>query len=93
MVERDKPIPLTLEGVPLGSAYGKFLIDAKHDEGTVTFDLRTVGLNVRLPPGTTHGFVTQEEELVMLDFHTPGSRPDHDVYFVGSAPDGFTVKD
>ena len=48
---------------------------------------------LRLPPGTTHGFVTQEEELVMLDFHTPGSRPDHDVYFVGMTPAGFTVRD
>ncbi len=47
---------------------------------------------LRLPPGTTHGFITQEEALVMLDIHTPGSRPDHDVYFVGEAPDGFTVK-
>lgn len=48
---------------------------------------------LRLPPGTTHGFITQDEELVMLDFHTPGSRPDHDVYFVGMAPEGFTVKE
>lgn len=47
---------------------------------------------LRLPPGTTHGFITQEEALVMLDIHTPGSRPDRDVYFVGDAPDGFTVK-
>lgn len=46
---------------------------------------------LRLPPGTTHGFITQDEALVMLDMHTPGSRPDHDVYFIGDAPDGFTV--
>lgn len=46
---------------------------------------------LRLPPGTTHGFVTGGEALVMLDIHTPGSRPDRDVYFVGSAPAGFTV--
>lgn len=44
---------------------------------------------LRLPPGTTHGFVTADEALVMLDIHTPGSRPDHDVYFVGEAPEGF----
>ncbi|HSJ03943.1 MAG TPA: cupin domain-containing protein [Verrucomicrobium sp.] len=48
---------------------------------------------LRLPPGTTHGFVTEAEELVMLDIHTPGSRPDHDVYFVGTTPTGFTVPD
>ena len=45
---------------------------------------------LRLPPGTTHGFVTAAEPLEMLDIHTPGSRPDRDVYFVdGAAPDGF----
>ena len=45
---------------------------------------------LRLPPGTTHGFVTQHEPLEMLDVHTPGSRPDRDVYFVdGPAPEGF----
>lgn len=46
---------------------------------------------LRLPPGTTHGFITREEPLIMLDIHTPGSRPDHDVYFVGATPPGFTV--
>ena len=46
---------------------------------------------LRLPPGTTHAFVTADEPLEMLDFHAPGSRPDHDVYFVDSAaPDGFS---
>lgn len=44
---------------------------------------------LRLPPGTTHGFITTDEPLEMLDIHTPGSRPDHDVYFVGEAPPGF----
>lgn len=44
---------------------------------------------LRLPPGTTHGFVTGEEPLLLLDIHTPGSRPDHDVYFVGDTPEGF----
>lgn len=45
---------------------------------------------LRLPPGTTHGFVTGDESLEMLDIHTPGSRPDRDVYFVdGAAPEGF----
>jgi len=44
---------------------------------------------LRLPPGTTHGFLTADEPLVMLDIHTPGSRPDHDVYFVGETPEGF----
>jgi mannose-6-phosphate isomerase-like protein (cupin superfamily) len=44
---------------------------------------------LRLPPGTTHGFITEEEPLVMLDIHSPGSRPDRDVFFVGEAPQGF----
>ena len=44
---------------------------------------------LRLPPGTTHGFVTEDEGLDMLDIHTPGSRPDRDVYFVGDVPPGF----
>jgi mannose-6-phosphate isomerase-like protein (cupin superfamily) len=45
---------------------------------------------LRLPPGTTHAFVTGEEPLDMLDVHTPGSRPDRDVYFAdGAAPEGF----
>ena len=45
---------------------------------------------LRLPPGTTHGFVTADESLELLDLHTPGSRPDRDVYFVdGAAPEGF----
>ena len=46
---------------------------------------------LRLPPGTTHGFITHEEPLAMLDIHSPGSRPDHDVYFVGEAPAGFSA--
>jgi mannose-6-phosphate isomerase-like protein (cupin superfamily) len=44
---------------------------------------------LRLPPGCTHAFITYAEPLVMLDVHTPGCRPDRDVYFVGSSPDGF----
>ena len=28
----------------------------------------------------------------MLDLHTPGSRPDRDVYFVGEVPPGFGSK-
>ncbi len=52
----------------------------------------TAGDFLRLPPGTTHGFITEEEPLLMLDLHTPGSRPDRDVYFVGDVPKGFTVK-
>jgi mannose-6-phosphate isomerase-like protein (cupin superfamily) len=46
---------------------------------------------LRLPPGTTHGFVTADEPLDMLNIHTPGSRPDRDVYFVGTeVPEGFS---
>jgi quercetin dioxygenase-like cupin family protein len=47
---------------------------------------------LRLPPGTTHGFITGEQPLEMLDFHTPGCRPDHDVYFVDRVPEGFTER-
>ncbi len=57
----------------------------------VPYALR-LGDFLRLPPGTTHAFLTGTDELVMLDLHTPGSRPDRDVYFVGDAPSGFTVK-
>lgn len=46
---------------------------------------------LRLPPGTTHGFETGDEALDLLDIHIPGCRPDRDVYFVGTAPDGFTA--
>lgn len=44
---------------------------------------------LRLLPGVRHGFVTGAEPLVMLDIHTPGSRPDRDVYFEGETPPGF----
>ena len=46
---------------------------------------------LRLPPGTKHGFITLDEPLEMLDLHSPGSRPDRDVYFDGAVPPGFTV--
>jgi quercetin dioxygenase-like cupin family protein len=45
---------------------------------------------LRLPPGTTHGFITGDEPLEMLNIHTPGCRPDRDVYFVDAVPEGFT---
>jgi quercetin dioxygenase-like cupin family protein len=54
------------------------------------YELRA-GDFLRLPPGTTHGFITRDEPLLMLDIHSPGSRPDRDVYFVGAVPAGFTV--
>lgn len=44
---------------------------------------------LRLPPGTTHAFITECQALEMLDIHTPGCRPNRDVYFVDAAPDGF----
>jgi len=48
---------------------------------------------LRLPPGTTHGFITAAEPLDMLNIHTPGCRPDHDVYFAdGEPPPGFEQK-
>jgi quercetin dioxygenase-like cupin family protein len=46
---------------------------------------------LRLAPGTTHGFVTGDEALVMLDIHCPGSRPNRDVYFIGDTPEGFSA--
>ena len=46
---------------------------------------------LRLPPGTRHRFVTDERCLEMLDIHSPGSRPDRDVYFTGDTPDGFSA--
>ena len=51
--------------------------------------LLTAGDFLRLPPGTTHGFVTDAEALEMLNIHTPGCRPDRDVYFVDAVPEGF----
>lgn len=56
------------------------------------YPLRT-GDFLRLPPGTTHGFVTEAEPLDMLDIHIPGCRPDRDVYFVGETPSGFVSAD
>jgi mannose-6-phosphate isomerase-like protein (cupin superfamily) len=45
---------------------------------------------LRLPPGTTHGFITEDVPLEMLNVHTPGCRPDHDTYFAdGEPPEGF----
>ena len=63
--------------------------------GTAILDGREYALAagdfLRLPPGTTHGFVAGYEPLVMLDIHTPGSRPDRDVYFIdGPPPEGFS---
>lgn len=46
---------------------------------------------LRLPPGTRHRFVTCEQPLEMLDIHSPGSRPDRDVYFTGDTPEGFSA--
>jgi mannose-6-phosphate isomerase-like protein (cupin superfamily) len=63
--------------------------------GTALLDGRAHALRagdfLRLPPGTTHGFITEFEALEMLDIHTPGSRPDQDVYFVGEVPPGFAT--
>ena len=56
----------------------------------VTYPLEK-GDFLRLPPRVKHRFVTGDEALVMLDIHTPGSRPDRDVYFTGKTPDGFTA--
>jgi mannose-6-phosphate isomerase-like protein (cupin superfamily) len=61
--------------------------------GTALLDGQAVPLEagdfLRLPPGTTHGFITGAEPLEMLDIHTPGCRPDRDVYFTDTVPEGF----
>lgn len=65
------------------SGRGAAILDGKRYE-------LAAGDFLRLPPGTAHGFVTDNEPLEMLDIHTPGSRPDRDVYFIdGQAPEGF----
>lgn len=66
--------------------------------GTAILDGREYRLSpgdfLRLPPGTTHGFVTADEPLDMLDVQVPGCRPDRDVYFVdGPPPEGFREAD
>ncbi len=48
---------------------------------------------LRLPPGTTHAFVTAEEPLELLDIHTPGCRPNRDTFFLGAAPAGFVPQE
>ena len=53
-------------------------------------NIRCAGDFLRLPPGTTHGFTAGPDGLDMLDVHTPGCRPDRDVYFVDARPDGFS---
>ncbi len=47
---------------------------------------------LRLPPGTTHAFVTSEESLELLDIHTPGCRPNKDTFFQGPSPQGFSAQ-
>jgi quercetin dioxygenase-like cupin family protein len=65
---------------------GRALLDGRE------YPLR-LGDFLRLPPGTTHGFVAGEQGLDMLDVHTPGSWPDRDVYFVGPAPAAFPPRE
>ena len=67
-----------LEGTGIATLDGK---DHKLEQGDF----------LRLPPGTLHKFATNDKALIMLDIHTPGSRPDRDVYFTGDTPDGFTT--
>lgn len=65
------------------SGYGKaYLNQAPHD--------LKPGVFLRLPPGTWHAFEAGPDGLDMLDIHTPGCRPDRDVYFPeGDTPEGF----
>ena len=39
------------------------------------------GCFFRVPPGTIHTFVAQDEALVMLNFHSPPVFRDHDTFF------------
>ncbi len=48
---------------------------------------------LRLPPGTPHQFITEDDILEMLNIHCPGSRPNRDVYFLGETPEGFNSAD
>lgn len=61
--------------------------------GVAVLDGREVPLAagdfLRLPPGTTHGFTAGPDGLDLLDVHTPGCRPDRDVYFIDEKPEGF----
>ena len=47
---------------------------------------------LRLPPGTRHRFKTDSVALKMLDWHSPGTRPNKDVFFTDTTPDGFTTE-
>ena len=62
--------------------------------GTAILDGRPYAVKagdfLRLPPGTTHAFATDDVPLEMLDIHIPGSRPNRDVYFVDGRPEGFS---
>ena len=44
---------------------------------------------LRLPPGTSHGFITGDQPLEMRNVHAPGCRPDRDTYFVSVVVGGF----
>lgn len=48
---------------------------------------------LRLPPGTRHRFETEEADLELLNLHSPGSRPNRDVYFTDTTPEGFGAVD
>ena len=56
----------------------------------IEFELKA-GDFLRLPPGTRHRFETRDQELILIDVHSPGSRPDRDVFFTGETPDGFSA--
>ncbi len=49
--------------------------------GDQLYRLRT-GCFFRVPPNTVHTFTTQEENLCILNFHSPPVFSDHDTYFV-----------
>ena len=65
------------------SGRGEAVLDGQH------YSLEP-GDFLRLPPGTTHRFITADETLEMLNIHCPGSRPDRDVYFIDEPPPGFS---
>ena len=97
MIRRDgqregDPVAQMVEALRAGDSLIMFPEGTRNTTDEVLLPLKSGLFHVdflRLPPGTTHGFVTGADELVLLDIHTPGSRPDRDVYFVGDVPPGF----
>ena len=57
------------------SGFGKAVL------GNLEYKLEP-GCFFRVPPNTVHTFITQQESLHILNFHSPPVFSDHDTYFV-----------